>query len=133
MDNIRHILLLDERLREFYTTFQIMFGDMLMACRVIHSGMVEKNNYRFLDSTHRSVLTLGNGIPGVALLSALVFGGLKTVPENKQQEGINLAAGMFATQVTTIPKKYSLSGFSELLLGIIWISRFENVSRLCFL
>ena len=76
-----------------------MFGDTLMACRVIHSGMVEKYNYGFLESTHRSVLTLGNGIPGVALISALIFGGLKTVPEYKQQDGINLAAALFTSQV----------------------------------
>lgn len=79
-------------LNDYYYFFQLQFNDALLACHVIHSGMVANNDNTLWDTVADSLQTISKHIPIAGIVLDVLGVSLKTMNYREKKDAVNKGA-----------------------------------------
>ncbi len=113
----------NDKLCDYYYTFQVRFNDVLLACKTIHSEMVTNSKDTVADRAATIIQKIGQYIPVVGLVSEIFADALNFYSYREKQQAVNFAANFF-------PGPASCEEMGELLARTLTLYQKKDIEAL---
>ena len=113
----------NDKLCDYYYTFQVRFNDVMLACKTIHSEMVTNSKDTVADRVATIIQKIGQYLPVVGLVSEVFADVLMFYSYREKQQAVNFAANFF-------PGPASCEDMGELLARTLALHQKKDIEAL---